>query len=342
MLTRSMRRRNGGDRLGGVGRSSASSPTCCAAATAAGAPGCAAWSGSPRTSSCWPPRSTWPASPPSACVTPAPADRSGRPDRPASYRLRAPAQHAELLQPVREHRPPRRPGLSVCHASSVSWTLLVRERLDTAVGCAQEASSVMPRKSPCSTTPSVALIAAASSARSQPGGTAQSRMWLASSVTRAAPSWSQHRGVPVRQHEPVPVEPFRVGRVAPHNPSTGRRPPGPAPWPRPMAAAGLLDGVHRQDADRVDGQPIEVHLGSCQSLGRYPHFLLPRRLGQLGPGSVGGGALGAVAGVEWADGPHRAQRAPGVFRDAASVVTRRRLLCPLMCPVGRWQLGRVW
>jgi hypothetical protein len=33
-------------------RSSASSPICCAAATAAGAPGCAAWSGSPRTSSC--------------------------------------------------------------------------------------------------------------------------------------------------------------------------------------------------------------------------------------------------------------------------------------------------
>jgi hypothetical protein len=88
-------------------RSSASSPICSAAVTAAGAPGCAAWSGSPRTSSCWPPRSTWPASPPSACATPAPAGRSSRPDRPASHPLRAPTQHAELLQPVREHRPPR-------------------------------------------------------------------------------------------------------------------------------------------------------------------------------------------------------------------------------------------
>ena len=52
-------------------RSSASWPTCCAAATAAGAPACAGWSGWPRTSSCWPPRSTWPASPPSGCAPPA-------------------------------------------------------------------------------------------------------------------------------------------------------------------------------------------------------------------------------------------------------------------------------
>jgi hypothetical protein len=46
-------------------------------------------------------------------------------------------------------------------------------------------------------------------------------------------------------------------------------------------AANLAGLCPRQDADRVDGQPIEVHLGSCQSLGCYPHFLLPRRLGQL-------------------------------------------------------------
>jgi hypothetical protein len=49
-------------------------------AMAAGAPACAAWSGSPRTSGCWPPRSTWLAWPPSGCARPAPAGSSSPPD----------------------------------------------------------------------------------------------------------------------------------------------------------------------------------------------------------------------------------------------------------------------
>ena len=66
-------------------RWNASSPTCCAAATAADAPACAAWSESPRTSSCSPPRSTWPASPPSGCTPRQAAGRSSRPDRPPGH-----------------------------------------------------------------------------------------------------------------------------------------------------------------------------------------------------------------------------------------------------------------
>ena len=81
-----------------------------------------------------------------------------------------------------------------------------------------------------------------------------------------------------------------------------------------MAAAGLLDGVHGQDTDGVDRHPVQLQLGSCQRVGR--HLTSSFRVVPAGedPGSVGGGALGAVAGVEWADGPHRAQHAPGVFR----------------------------
>jgi Transposase DDE domain/Transposase domain (DUF772) len=54
-------------------RSSASWRICCAAATAAAAPACGAGCGLPRTGGCWPPRSTWPASPPSECAQ----DRAG-------------------------------------------------------------------------------------------------------------------------------------------------------------------------------------------------------------------------------------------------------------------------
>jgi hypothetical protein len=61
-------------------RSSASWPISCAAATVAGAPACAAWSASPKTSACWPPRSTSPGSPASACAQPAPAGTSSPPD----------------------------------------------------------------------------------------------------------------------------------------------------------------------------------------------------------------------------------------------------------------------
>src|SRR4029453_9251822 len=56
-------------------RSSASWRICCVAATAAAAPACEAGCESPRTGGCWPPRSTWPASPPSGCAQ----DRGGGP-----------------------------------------------------------------------------------------------------------------------------------------------------------------------------------------------------------------------------------------------------------------------
>jgi Transposase domain (DUF772)/Transposase DDE domain len=61
-------------------RSNASSPTCYAAATAAAAPGSEGWCAWPRTSSSWPGRSTWPASPPSACAGRRPAGRCSPPD----------------------------------------------------------------------------------------------------------------------------------------------------------------------------------------------------------------------------------------------------------------------
>jgi hypothetical protein len=61
-------------------RSSASWPICCAAATAADAPACGDWYAWLRTSSCWPPRSTWLAWPPLGCALPAPAGSSSLPD----------------------------------------------------------------------------------------------------------------------------------------------------------------------------------------------------------------------------------------------------------------------
>ena len=98
-------------------RSSASSPTCSAAATAADTPACGAWSEWPKTSSCWPRRSTWPGSPPSGCAPRPMAGRSSRPDQPASQPQPGGAQPAEHAQAVREQRPPspylRRPHDSV-------------------------------------------------------------------------------------------------------------------------------------------------------------------------------------------------------------------------------------
>ena len=70
---------------------------CCAVVTAAGASACGDWSGSLRTSDCWPPRSTWPAWPPSGCAPPAAAGSSSRPDRRPRHRSPTPAQHAERL-----------------------------------------------------------------------------------------------------------------------------------------------------------------------------------------------------------------------------------------------------
>ena len=74
----------------------------------------------------------------------------------------------------------------------------------------------------------------------------------------------QHRGVPVGQHEPVPVEPLRVGRIEPQEPGPqhiggrGQRHRRPR-----MAAARLLDGVHRQDPDGIDRQPVQVAAFGC-------------------------------------------------------------------------------
>jgi hypothetical protein len=62
-------------------RWNASWRTCCAAATAAGALGCGGWCAWPRTSNCWPGRSTWPGSPRSDCGLPAPAGTCSPPDR---------------------------------------------------------------------------------------------------------------------------------------------------------------------------------------------------------------------------------------------------------------------
>ena len=69
----------------------------------------------------------------------------------------------------------------------------------------------------------------------------------------------QHRGVPVGQDEPVPVEPLRVGRVELEEPGpehVGGR--GQRHGRARMAAAGLLDRVHRQGPDGVDRQPVKV------------------------------------------------------------------------------------
>jgi hypothetical protein len=95
-----------------------------------------------------------------------------------------------------------------------------------------------------------------------------------------------------REHEPVPVEPLRVDRVEPQEPGPqhlGGR--GQRHGRARMAVAGLLDGVHGQDTDGVDRQPVQVHLGSGQRVGR--HLTSSFRVV----------AAGAVASVEWADGP---------------------------------------
>ena len=81
--------------------------TCSAAATVAGAPACAGWSVWPKTSGCWPLRSTWLGSPPSVCGTPAPAGRYSQPEQTATRPPPGPAQPAEHAQAVREQRPPR-------------------------------------------------------------------------------------------------------------------------------------------------------------------------------------------------------------------------------------------
>ena len=61
-------------------------------------------------------------------------------------------------------------------------------------------------------------------------------------------------GMPAGQHEPVPAEPARVGRVVPEDvlvEEVGRR--GQAHRRARVAVAGLLHRVHGQDPDQIDG-----------------------------------------------------------------------------------------
>ncbi len=75
----------------------------------------------------------------------------------------------------------------------------------------------------------------------------------------------EHAGVPAAEHEAVAVEPGRVGRVVAHDP----REEDVAERRQSHRRAGvsrvrLLNGVHRQGPDRVDGQLVELflcHLG---------------------------------------------------------------------------------
>ncbi len=69
----------------------------------------------------------------------------------------------------------------------------------------------------------------------------------------------QHRTVASRQDESVPIEPLRIGWImlekpGPQHIGHGRR----AQRQTGMAAIGLLDGVHRQEANRVDRQLIQL------------------------------------------------------------------------------------
>ena len=69
----------------------------------------------------------------------------------------------------------------------------------------------------------------------------------------------QHRAVSRREHEAVPVRPVGIGRIVSEHARVQEvgdrrhrhRQPG-------MAGVGLLDGVHRQTADRVDAETIEL------------------------------------------------------------------------------------
>ena len=142
-------------------------------------------------------------------------------------------------------------------------------------------------------------------------------------------------GVPGGEHEPVAADPVRVGRVVPHDPleeQVGRR--RQAHRRAGVAVADLLDGVHGQGADRVDGPAVErrstpAALLPSSSPGhspvdsplkvlcphlREPTVIGPTRRGrpgrpaQPGPGSGGGRYSGVTrvgAGQTSRQAPHK-------------------------------------
>ena len=77
----------------------------------------------------------------------------------------------------------------------------------------------------------------------------------------------QHRGVAGRQHEAVAVEPVGVGRVVLHHPrveQVGQR--SERHRGARMTRVGLLHRVHRERADRVDAQLVELR-ARCRHCG---------------------------------------------------------------------------
>jgi hypothetical protein len=82
----------------------------------------------------------------------------------------------------------------------------------------------------------------------------------------------QHRRVPAGEHEAVAVRPLGVGRVVAHDPRVERvgdrrechRRAG-------VAGVGLLNGVHRERANRVDAQLVERGVGHGRG-----HLATPR------------------------------------------------------------------
>ncbi len=76
----------------------------------------------------------------------------------------------------------------------------------------------------------------------------------------------QHRGVAGREHEAVAVEPVRVGRVVLHDARVEQiRERGERHGRAGMPRLRLLHGVHRQGADRVDGELVQLRAAGRHS-----------------------------------------------------------------------------
>ena len=99
----------------------------------------------------------------------------------------------------------------------------------------------------------------------------------------------QHRGMAVRQHEAVAVEPMRIGRIELHEiPEQHGRDVGHAHRRAGMAALGLLHGIHRKKADAVGHVPQMLVAGLGNRLdGRSRRRRQPWLIGSLFAGSIG-------------------------------------------------------